>query len=372
MLTSDSESRDELQVSNLSEKRTELNAEQEISSSEKFDVQYNNEDDEMSDSEQVDDVYLDSDRISILGHKRMKIVKQRQEQNQRPPPPPPPPLELDGRQPPSAQVMDEESKDKQYTLEREKHVKSEPFPIGTERERVAGKTSYNSPFTRLDSLPHMQSDRQSFINLDNSALPTGNRDMYALPNYHMNTISPPSTQRDLTQDLKVVSTFSLRRSSISPNETSHAGYESVPQKKTFYCYLCGKEYRSGTGLKQHLLAHKNEKPFGCNICQRRYRWKGDLNRHMYTHLPNNELPLKCPECNKGFVRKDKMQLHINFAHGGGGSGGGAAESGGAAGTTSDVVVKDKTTNITPVSNENNHHKDEQASSLAPYSGSPTN
>jgi len=368
VLTSDSESRDEMQVSvkKSLENQTDPNTEQEISESDNFEVHYNNEDG-ISSSERIDEVYMDSDKISILGHKRIKIVKQRKEQSQRPPPP----LELDGRPAPPETTNDKNSKDILYNPEREKLFKQEQFPISTEHEHVPEETPYNSPFTRLEGLPHMQPDRRSFINLDKSAMSTVNRDAYGLPNYHMNTISPTSTRRDLTQDLKVVSTFSLRRSSISPQETIHTGYDSVTQKKTFYCYLCGKEYRSGTGLKQHLLAHKNEKPFGCNICQRRYRWKGDLNRHMYTHLPNNELPLKCPECNKGFVRKDKMQLHINFAHGGGGgaSGGGDVATGG---ITGDVETKDiKTTNIASVSDEKTYRIDDQPSSLVTFSGSPS-
>lgn len=375
MLTSDSESREEIQVvaSTDSEKRDTLltsgNAEQDISSSVNFDM-YNDE--ENSDTERYnnDDIYTDSEKISILGHKRVKILKQRQvrppplgdgplpEQHQPmqpspqlPLPPPPQPSQQQQPQslPPPLQATTSNGEDeshhhhnqkqlpqhqqpsqhhppqRQYSNDHERHssIVKQEIPSNPERDREDRDHPYY-PYSRIDGHLHMP-DHRSFVNVDKPI--KGNRpsDMYGglTTNYRISSaLSPTSTTHrgGDPHELKVVSTYSVRRNSASPHDTSNM-YENVPLKKTFFCYLCGKEYRSGTGLKQHFLAHKNEKPFGCNICQRRYRWKGDLNRHMYTHLPNNELPLKCPECGKGFVRKDKMQLHINFAHGGGGAGG---------------------------------------------------
>lgn len=380
MLTSDSESREEIQVvastTNSSEKRGDTtggnNAEQDISSSVNFDM-YNDED--ISDVERYnnDDLYTDSEKISILGHKRVKILKQRQTRPSLPPPPtgdgplpeqhqsmqlspqlplPPPTQPLQQLQqpqplPPPLQATTSNGEDeshhhhpqqpppqhqqqqpqhhqpqRQFSHDHERHssIVKQEIPSHPDRDREDRDHPYY-PYSRMDGHLHMP-DHRSFVNVDKPI--KGSRgsgsDMYGglTTNYRISSALSPTSATHRGGDpheLKVVSTYSVRRNSASPHDTSNM-YENVPLKKTFFCYLCGKEYRSGTGLKQHLLAHKNEKPFGCNICQRRYRWKGDLNRHMYTHLPNNELPLKCPQCNKGFVRKDKMQLHINFAHGG--------------------------------------------------------
>ena len=345
-MTSDSESREEIQVvaSTNSEKRdVATTAEQDISSSVNFDM-YDDEDISDIERSNTDDVYTDSEKISILGHKRIKILKQRQTrpsptgdstplEHQSMQPTPPPPLSLLPSQalslPPPLQSTNSNGEDEahqrqrqqqqqQFPHDHERHLSlmKQELPLHPERDREDREQPYY-PYSRMDGLLHMP-DHRSFVNVEKP--PKGNHDMYGgmTTTYRISSaISPTSatSNRGDPHELKVVSTYSPRRNSTSPRDTTNM-YENVPRKKTFYCYLCGKEYRSGTGLKQHLLAHKNEKPFGCNICQRRYRWKGDLNRHMYTHLPNNELPLKCPECNKGFVRKDKMQLHINFAHGG--------------------------------------------------------
>jgi len=371
VLTSDSESREELQVVAPSNSdKHERNTEQDNSSSVNFDT-YNDE--ENSDVDRTDDMYLDSEKISILGHKRMKILKQRQP---RPVPPtsepnehlpPPPPLQTPGtndEEPPEPQYMDHEratqiKQEITTTVERERERERE------REDRREADHLYN-PFTRLEGLPtHVPPEHRSFpMSMEKPLAAT--RDLYGSPNYRLPSALSPNTGHRDPHELQVVSTYSVRRNSASPHNThnTHGVYEeNMPtHKKTFFCYLCGKEYRSGTGLKQHLLAHKNEKPFGCNICQRRYRWKGDLNRHMYTHLPNNELPLKCPECNKGFVRKDKMQLHINFAHGGGSSG-----TTGTPSATGNTTEESKPFNIKPplpLNNENNngsnnHYGEEQ-------------
>ena len=386
VLTSDSESREEIQVVNTNSSSEKRDVEHDISSSVNFDL-YNNED-ETSDVEETqshnnDDLYAaENEKISILGHKRIKILKQRQvvrpslpdgnntppeiippstqQRSQSPTPPPreslPPPLQAttsNGGEdthhhhqhhplPPqqTQQVKQQQQQQQQQQPFQHEHeqrhlsvIKQElPLhPVERERDREERRSDGRSdelpyyPYARMDGrmdglLHNMSDTHRGYGSNSEKPLSGANRDMYSglTPNYRISSsaaLSPTSSHHRDPHDLKV-SAYSVRRSSVSPHDASTV-YENVTHhKKTFFCYLCGKEYRSGTGLKQHLLAHKNEKPFGCNICQRRYRWKGDLNRHMYTHLPNNELPLKCPECNKGFVRKDKMQLHINFAHGG--------------------------------------------------------
>ena len=277
MLTSDSETREELQAvaSTNSENRNVSETEHDISSSVNFDT-YTEE--EYSDVERHDDVMLDNDKISILGHKRLKARTKRL---------------MVGK----PYIKDADSSD---------NTRSEPIPdtlIMKEEPSYQYHTENSNSESTKAGIP---SEKNLSVGEPYNSV------VYRVP------LSPTPSRE--SHDYQMSSTTS-GRNSVSPQEQLppfDVSNQATPKNyKSYYCYLCGKEYRSNTGLKQHLLAHKNEKPFGCNICQRRYRWKGDLNRHMYTHLPNDELPLKCPECQKGFVRKDKMQLHINFAHGGG-------------------------------------------------------
>lgn len=262
-----------------------------ISSSVNFPDTFPEED--YSDNEQrSDDVTLDNDRISILGHaKRFRSGRRSRVSVGSSLP--------YGKDDPNGHVRPEA-----ITNGRELHDGMVP---------IKEEPPYS--FHRSDIIHH-EHPSHGYIPTEQSiggGLGSGGESYYN----RISSLSPTST-RDMPHDFQQSSSTLSCRNSLSPlQQEPMVSYELSQPKKAYYCYLCGKEYRSGTGLKQHLLAHKNEKPFGCKLCHRRYRWKGDLNRHMYTHLPNDELPLKCPECQKGFVRKDKMQLHINFAHGGG-------------------------------------------------------
>lgn len=286
----DCEAREDIQqvASTNSEKRHSMDTEHDvISSSGNFDAY---PDEEYSDNERVDDVAaLDNEKVSILGHSgRFRTRQKRTSLGSLP-------------------YGKEDGNDL---------ARPEPFPDSRDG-LIPIKEEPPYGFHRNDVIHHEHPPPpHGYIPVDKTV---------GEPYNYRISLSPTSTRADFpTHDPHVSSQVS--RNSLSPQEPMVTTYGDISQpKKAYYCYLCGKEYRSGTGLKQHLLAHKNEKPFGCTLCHRRYRWKGDLNRHMYTHLPNDELPLKCPECQKGFVRKDKMQLHINFAHGGGSAANGNSE-----------------------------------------------
>lgn len=56
--------------------------------------------------------------------------------------------------------------------------------------------------------------------------------------------------------------------------------------------------------------HSKIKPFECKICGGKYTRSSTLKIHSYTHL--NIKPFKCPYkgCNRGFIEKGNMQIHL--------------------------------------------------------------
>ncbi|QLQ81896.1 hypothetical protein HG537_0G01500 [Torulaspora globosa] len=52
-----------------------------------------------------------------------------------------------------------------------------------------------------------------------------------------------------------------------------------------------------------------EKKYSCAKCKLEFRRTSDLRRHERTHLP--VLPNICPQCGKGFARKDALKRHSN-------------------------------------------------------------
>lgn len=52
-----------------------------------------------------------------------------------------------------------------------------------------------------------------------------------------------------------------------------------------------------------------DKKYSCAKCKLEFRRTSDLRRHERTHLP--VLPNICPQCGKGFARKDALKRHSN-------------------------------------------------------------
>lgn len=61
--------------------------------------------------------------------------------------------------------------------------------------------------------------------------------------------------------------------------------------------------------RSHSDKSTEEKKYSCAKCKLEFRRTSDLRRHERTHLP--VLPNICPQCGKGFARKDALKRHSN-------------------------------------------------------------
>lgn len=79
----------------------------------------------------------------------------------------------------------------------------------------------------------------------------------------------------------------------------------------FKCLHCPFSANTRYNLKRHLENHAGGKPlrpYKCSSCPKSYRNKSDLNVHLIHHT--GEKSFHCTRCNKFFVRKCYLDLHI--------------------------------------------------------------
>lgn len=60
-----------------------------------------------------------------------------------------------------------------------------------------------------------------------------------------------------------------------------------PENFKYACPVCGKRFKSNSGLWQHKVIHIEAKPFECKYCGKGFKLKGNLRRHMITHYTMN-------------------------------------------------------------------------------------
>lgn len=131
-----------------------------------------------------------------------------------------------------------------------------------------------------------------------------------------------------------------------PNETlTNLKRNDVAHLKSFQCYICYKRFFSEVSLKRHFSRHNRnfeckiccrkftlyglkthlnkhlglEEPFVCPICHKVYKTKMFLKAHLIKHHKNKKtvntvyvkkiFQYKCHRCNKGFMDKDKFEIH---------------------------------------------------------------
>ncbi|XP_076053706.1 uncharacterized protein LOC143032702 [Oratosquilla oratoria] len=80
------------------------------------------------------------------------------------------------------------------------------------------------------------------------------------------------------------------------------------QSASMPCPLCKKEFKSQSGLRDHIRLHTGERPFECEYCQMNFARASHLKRHRRMHT--GEKPFECRLCGKDFSRGDKLKDHL--------------------------------------------------------------
>ncbi|XP_042221765.1 zinc finger protein 583-like [Homarus americanus] len=80
------------------------------------------------------------------------------------------------------------------------------------------------------------------------------------------------------------------------------------QSASMPCPLCKKEFKSQSGLRDHIRLHTGERPFECEFCQMNFARASHLKRHRRMHT--GEKPFMCSICGKDFSRGDKLKDHL--------------------------------------------------------------
>ncbi|KAB7505462.1 Zinc finger and BTB domain-containing protein 14 [Armadillidium nasatum] len=80
------------------------------------------------------------------------------------------------------------------------------------------------------------------------------------------------------------------------------------QSASMPCPLCKKEFKSQSGLRDHIRLHTGERPFVCDFCQMNFARASHLKRHRRMHT--GEKPFECNVCGKEFSRGDKLKDHL--------------------------------------------------------------
>ena len=83
---------------------------------------------------------------------------------------------------------------------------------------------------------------------------------------------------------------------------------SVAPLKGYKCDYCNKVFMVKYSMQLHILRHMKIKMVECEFCKKKFLKKSCLQRHLYTHT--GVKPFVCGKCNIGFVRKNDYESHI--------------------------------------------------------------
>ncbi|XP_057336215.1 zinc finger protein 354C-like [Microplitis mediator] len=93
------------------------------------------------------------------------------------------------------------------------------------------------------------------------------------------------------------------------NSLSKSKNTSSSNDSEFNCTICGKNFKSKTRLKRHMLSHRDK--ITCNECGDKFTNERDLLNHSNLHKKKlGDKVFKCNECDKVFSSRSSQQIHV--------------------------------------------------------------
>lgn len=95
---------------------------------------------------------------------------------------------------------------------------------------------------------------------------------------------------------------------FSTRTNLHRHMQTHDGQKPFTCSICGNGFTQKGSLKQHMHLHTGERPYHCSVCDRRFTQAKTLVNHMRRHT--GEKPFRCNDCGTLFRQKDGLKRHM--------------------------------------------------------------
>lgn len=98
----------------------------------------------------------------------------------------------------------------------------------------------------------------------------------------------------------------------------HNIYLAIPTRidqRRYNCDICGKSYKTSSGLKSHYKNHTNERNSQCQYCSAMFKDNHEKNIHEFHHNPGKEVLLKCDLCDDVFLNSQLLNSHLRRDHG---------------------------------------------------------
>lgn len=91
-------------------------------------------------------------------------------------------------------------------------------------------------------------------------------------------------------------------------------YLDIPPgtRRDYICDVCGKVYRSPSGLYKHKHVHESNKRFECTMCGKKFYQREHMEKHLNTHSVYRTH--SCNVCNRKFRYTSSLSYHKRTSH----------------------------------------------------------
>uniref|UniRef100_A0A8D0BXE2 C2H2-type domain-containing protein n=1 Tax=Salvator merianae TaxID=96440 RepID=A0A8D0BXE2_SALMN len=167
---------------------------------------------------------------------------------------------------------------------------------------ICGKEFFHTANLRMHRLVHLSDRPYNCPECDKGF--THKVDLWR----HLRNVHKIEHSKTLTNEPSVTS------SSVNQNQSSkctvsqvRSGEPDRNQPKPYLCPICGKGFRTSNLLSKHKVIHRQDKPYECQECGKAFVQMLRLRRHQKIHT--GERPFHCEECGRTFTRLTSLHRH---------------------------------------------------------------